>query len=1325
MKMMLCLIIASLGFSSLSGQAQDFKGAIPTPIGKIEQYSMYDQFQITFPAEMKKSDALKVTCLPEVAGTVSWANNNTVWTYNLKIEYPGIAGGTRCQVRQTESLSSRDGKIWEAGTIQYEVQILGPNVDQATPIYGFNGLLRESEAMVLVVFNGDIDQASFWANPNVYLNYTSGSAPAEKLKLEPLTAAQFVDVAAYAEEHHYIDTKKNNWVVGTVRQNLIPGSALQLNVGKVVSAYDSKIVSEENFTANFQVRSDFKAEVKCARPSEQSPVCLPLGAVAVEFNAKTKWADAQKLYLEYVPFKGKNKERVYPTMVESENSDYFDVVLDWLSTYIPVMAQFSETLVERVEFDVKFEPETVASVFIPQDIKDVDGRALRNTPEVFGLRIGSPQEVFRMPGQLSFFEKGVKNLAMPIGVVNLNQEISIRKLGQDSKSWASIQDMKKIIQVIRAYSNVQEFREEPNYTSPMQTLGLKNNTKTTRLGGEKNRSTYLTLPFAKSNQAPKSGLYAMEISSPSLEKDQSRDGLYLNPKHVLAQVTNLSVHVKKGKEQSLAFVTALDSGLPVANADIEVRNCLGDVVAKGKTNASGFATFVNKSDWATDCAINGGADDNSSYGQIESFFVVAKKADDFTFVHSSWNAENSWAMGAPGVEYYYSAISEGRPYFHAVVGVNLVKPGQKVPVQIFGKMPTASGYADVPANRLPKVARVYSYEDSELYYDFPLTWNQGAADFTWTVQSGSSAKLGQYAIKLLGDANAAEDYISNSDIEVAEFKVPLMSGSLQFPQGPLVKPTALPVNASVRYANGIGAKDLEMAISYYFSETTVAFSGFDDFKFGNGVLQKTDKIQLPETGLPSSERPAMVEELTTNADGSVTLDIAAEKTQKGISVGETLKDISKAQTLVARARYQDQMGEYQTLSQSAVLYTSSAYAGTQLIAGSRNEAKLNAAVVGANGEALNPQGDLELKVYKIETKVMGEELYGGLIRNTYEREISDVRWTQSCVNKNQTLSCEVGTLKAGNYAFEVKSASSQTASHVLFKIDSDGRVYGNDDYMGFGDEDSSKQLPLTLNKPSYELGDKAVVSFSAPFEKCTALITLERESVVRSFVSQDACAKGFVEIPVVETLAPNVFVSVYLLTGRTGEPLLGLGDLDLGKPTYRIGFANLKVELAEYQLNVEVATDKEVYKPRDTVTVTAKVSPELGSLKNATVTFVAIEEKILELKDNKTYNILDALMQLRDHQISTLTLLDMVASVSAKDPDGLFDPSPVMGERKDGDEGGDGSVGELRRRLFDALVKMDTKVPVVNGVATWQFQANDSLTKFKVFAIVSDASNKF
>ncbi len=55
-----------------------------------------------------------------------------------------------------------------------------------------------------------------------------------------------------------------------------------------------------------------------------------------------------------------------------------------------------------------------------------------------------------------------------------------------------------------------------------------------------------------------------------------------------ALVTNMAVHFKWGRERSLAWVTQLDTGKPVANAAVRITDsCTGEQLARGTTDASG------------------------------------------------------------------------------------------------------------------------------------------------------------------------------------------------------------------------------------------------------------------------------------------------------------------------------------------------------------------------------------------------------------------------------------------------------------------------------------------------------------------------------------------------------------------------------------------------------------------------------------------------------------------------------------------------------------------------------------------------------------------
>jgi hypothetical protein len=58
-----------------------------------------------------------------------------------------------------------------------------------------------------------------------------------------------------------------------------------------------------------------------------------------------------------------------------------------------------------------------------------------------------------------------------------------------------------------------------------------------------------------------------------------------------ALVTNLAVHLKRGRDDTLVWVTTLDQGKVVPDAAVAVRDCSGHLLAEGKTDAQECGTI--------------------------------------------------------------------------------------------------------------------------------------------------------------------------------------------------------------------------------------------------------------------------------------------------------------------------------------------------------------------------------------------------------------------------------------------------------------------------------------------------------------------------------------------------------------------------------------------------------------------------------------------------------------------------------------------------------------------------------------------------------------
>jgi uncharacterized protein YfaS (alpha-2-macroglobulin family) len=151
---------------------------------------------------------------------------------------------------------------------------------------------------------------------------------------------------------------------------------------------------------------------------------------------------------------------------------------------------------------------------------------------------------------------------------------------------------------------------------------------------------------------------------------------------------------------------------------------------------------------------------------------------------------------------------------------------------------------------------------------------------------------------------------------------------------------------------------------------------------------------------------------------------------------------------------------------------------------------------------------------------------------------------------------------------------------------------GADWWFAATDNDRIDLLP---EKKRYEPGDTASFQVRMPFREATALITVEREGVIDTYVRPLSGSEPVFSIPVKKQYAPNVYVSALVVRGRvSGVQPTAL--VDLGKPAYKLGIAPLRVGWSANELKVQVKADKEVYKVREKATVKVKVARADGSV---------------------------------------------------------------------------------------------------------------------------------
>jgi uncharacterized protein YfaS (alpha-2-macroglobulin family) len=218
--------------------------------------------------------------------------------------------------------------------------------------------------------------------------------------------------------------------------------------------------------------------------------------------------------------------------------------------------------------------------------------------------------------------------------------------------------------------------------------------------------------------------------------------------------------------------------------------------------------------------------------------------------------------------------------------------------------------------------------------------------------------------------------------------------------------------------------------------------------------------------------------------------------------------------------------------------------------------------------------------------------------------------------------------------------------------------------LWFGGEDHDR-MDVLPEKKSYQPGEMAKFQVRMPFRFATALVAIEREGVIETQVVQLNGQDPTVNLQIKEGWGPNVYVSVLALRGRLREVpwysfftwgykaprewwtsfwyegreyVAPTALVDLSKPAFRLGLAEIRVGTKAHQLDVSVKADKESYAVRGQakVTITAKL-PNGQPAANAEVALAAVDQALLELMPNDSWDLLGAMLQRRSWGVETST----------------------------------------------------------------------------------------
>ncbi|MEX8518566.1 MAG: alpha-2-macroglobulin [Leptothrix sp. (in: b-proteobacteria)] len=1081
-------------------------------------------------------------------------------------------------------------------------------------------------------------------------------------------------------------------------ERLPAGAKMRLVWGKGIEAANGAARSDKEESFPYTVRPPFHATLSCERENARAP-CSPLSSVRVEFDGvPIELATLLKIHIVTPDGTRTPKD---PNQDSSARQTSFDAI-----SFAGPWPQDAELRLE-----------------LPGGLKDEAGRPLVNADRFpLKFRTGRLPPLAKFPGSFGIVELK-EGALLPVTLRNVEAALASRQLklpGSHALVDQRLTDDASVIATMRELARFEQQTRKVPLKRDNETLQVTDPFYARELSFLAKRAGVTRMEIPKPGGSAEFEVVGIPLAKPGyhvveIESRLLGNALLSSPKpmyvRAAALVTNMAVHFKRGRDNALVWVTTLDNAQPVGNAEVRVSDCNGKSLWLGRTDTQGRA-LIDQALAVPNCVGNDSSDSSSF------LFASARLGDDYSFVRSDWNEGlESWRFGVQ------TWGESDRFKIHSVLDRTLLRPGQTVSMKHIARSRSTRGFALPEPAELPTKLTIRHWE-SGAEFSQPLQWSaNGSAVSSWKIPD--SAKRGDYSISLSGGRSRDSAYageLGGGQFRVGDFRLPVFTGSVQGVPARQVAPSKVPLALGLSFLNGGAAKGAEVKVSATLRPRWPTYAHYEAFNF---TIDFNDETLTAFGITPDREQEHLVldaQALKLDQAGAAKLDVPLPQAPRGPS------------ELYAEMSFTDPNGEVQTLHGTVELSAAQLALGIKMgdWASSRGQSqRVTLVVLDTNGQPVTGQ-EVTVQAKRQIDYSHRRRIVGGFYAYEHQTEYTDLG--QVCKGQTDSrglLLCEVTSDQPGNIHLlaQTRDAQGRTA-----RASSSVWISGAGDlWFVAGNQDRIDVIP---EKRSYQPGETAKLQVRSPFLEATALISVEAGGIIETFVQPLSRFKPVIELPVKAEWGPNVYVSVLAVRGRVEplhwtsffswgwrepaawfkawwNPLQPTAMVDLAKPAYRLGLAELNVGVQGFELKVEVQPEKADYRPRDQAKVRIKVTkPDGQPAAGAEVAFAGVDQALLELRPNDSWNLLQALLPKRAYEVETATA-----------------QGQVIGKRHFGKKavptGGGGGRGPARE-LFDTLLLWQPRVLLdAQGQATLTVPINDSLTEFKLVGVATAGAGLF
>ena len=752
------------------------------------------------------------------------------------------------------------------------------------------------------------------------------------------------------------------------------------------------------------------------------------------------------------------------------------------------------------------------------------------------------------------------------------------------------------------------------------------------------------------------------------------------------QVTDLGVTTRYAHNMVLAWVHSLETGDPVAEAEVELTN--EDRTGErwqAETDENGLAVIeLEPGEYAEYLS------DHRNWDELE--LDIRHGSDRVRY--RPGNDHNVFRAGVRNTRLPGNA-EESRAVPYMFTDRELYRPGEEVSWRL-----------------IDQNLQLGDYEPYEGSFEVSAVQLGRRGEEFWSDEGSTSATGGAYGTIDLPDDLEPGDYVIEYDrpgvsgtyrvdFQVAHFERAAFDVDVSAPPETLYRGDTMSFGVSAGFLAGGPVAGGDLQHVWFRSLRSFAPQGqtWEEYAFGPIATGSSQVVDQDRGALDRSGR------------ATISLDAADE----GVSGATHEYELE--------ARVQDEARQELAAQATALVHPAQFYLATRLEARgggwttfveAEEETELEVIPVRPDGSVWD--GDAEVTVEWIERT-----------RERTQQRGPSGRLLARFETVEEVLGEEVVTIQGGEAqtATFVPETSGSYSVRVTGEDPDGGTAVTEQRFFATGSHwvgrlaDNPDEIVMEPDQGSYDVGDTAEIVVQAPVPDGEYLVTIEREGILEYDRVEIDGSVGLIEVPITGEHVPVVYVALSGNTERE-EPPESYFEPDLGKPEGVFGIVELAVNPSPYELQVTIDPDREMYRPGSDGTIGVEVTHAGEPVESAEVTLLAVDRGVLDLVG---YRVPDPLARFYDSSLFPLAVRGADSRSRLIDPV-TYDIENLRGGGggKEAAEAADMAVDLQERDDFRPLALFEPELQTdSDGYAEARFNWPDTLTTYRITAVAMEA----